>query len=80
MKRTEYYDAHSRLVFLAFKDALAPLMARIAPDWLLNHIEMQRSNSLIDESVTIKLVIKPIGNTRAGNPYADLGTGHRRLK
>lgn len=75
-------DAHSRQVLLAFKAALSPLMANVAPDWLLHHIEMRRSteSDTMDERVEIRLVIKPIGQARFADPDADLLTGHKRLR
>lgn len=75
-------DAHSRQVFMAFKEALSPLMANVAPDWLLHHIEMWRSteSDTMDERVEIRLVIKPIGQARFGDRDADLLTGYKRLR
>ena len=69
----EHNDAYSRAVFLRFKEALAPLMVDIAPDWLLHHIEMERDMDCRDmsERVQIRLVIKPIEVARAmGIPVA----------
>ena len=77
----EYNDAHSRQVFLAFKEALSPLMANVAPDWLLHHIEMRRNTEYdtMHECVEIRLVIKPIGQARFSDNDADLFTGPKRL-
>jgi len=80
MKATEYNDAHSRAVFMAFQAAIAPLMERVAPDWLLHHMEMHRRHEPdMGERVEIRLVIKPIGEARVVDPDGDLRTGHRRL-
>lgn len=78
----EHNDAYSRAVFLRFKEALAPLMVDIAPDWLLHHIEMERDMDCRDmsERVQIRLVIKPIGEARTIHSNADLLTGSRRIE
>jgi hypothetical protein len=77
---TEYKDAHSRAVFKAFEEQLGPLMAKVAPDWLLHHMEIRRGlDREFQERVEIRLVIKPIGEARFGDPDADLLTGHKRL-
>lgn len=79
----EYHDAHSRAVFMAFQEALGPLMERITPDWLLHHMEIRRLNgfdAVADQDrVEIRLVIKPIGSARLSDQDADLMTGHKRL-
>ena len=81
MTWTAHNDAYSRAVFLRFKEALEPLMANVAPDWLLHHIEMMRDLDPRDMSdrVMIRLVIKPIGEARVIHPDADLLTGPKRL-
>ena len=81
MTWTAHNDAYSRAVFLRFRDALGPLMADVAPDWLLHHIEMMRDLDPRDmsERVMIRLVIKPIGEARVIHPDADLLTGPKRL-
>ena len=80
-KWTAYNDAHSRAVFLKFKEALGPTLANVAPDWMLHHIEMMRKTEFdtMDERVEIRLVIKPIGSARFGKPDDDLLTGHKRI-
>ena len=77
----EYYDAHSRAVFKAFEDRLQPLMAEVAPDWILHHMEIQRAtdHSDMSERVVIRLVCKPIGSARLADPDGDLATGPKRL-
>jgi hypothetical protein len=75
----EYNDAYSRAVFQKFKEALEPTLARVAPYWLLHHIEMMRRTEFdaMDERVEIRLVIKPIRKTRFRNSDADLLTSHK---
>lgn len=55
-----------RLVFKRFEDALAPLLAETAPDWLLHHMELRRVRSDRDmqDQVEIRLVLKGIGEVR----------------
>jgi hypothetical protein len=79
-KWTAYNDAHSRAVFLKFKEALEPLLANVAPHWLLHHIQMDRQFRVetMQEEVQIRLVIRPIGEARTVD-NADLLTGHQRL-
>ncbi len=84
MKRgewTAYDDAHSRAVFLKFKEALEPLMATVAPDWLLHHIKMERrvDYDTMGDIVEIRLVIKSIGSARELGGDGDLLTGYKRL-
>lgn len=74
-----YNDAHSRAVFMRFEAALKPLLAQVAPDWLLHHMELRRDIvDYTDERVEIRLVIKPIGSARVADD-SDLSTGPKRL-
>ncbi|WP_162600754.1 hypothetical protein [Paraburkholderia sp. C35] len=67
--RTAYNDVHSRLIFRQFKESLEPLIARVAPDWLLHHIDMERRHTMgMCEEVTIRLVIRPIGDAKFSGP------------
>lgn len=70
MEWKEYNDAQSLALVGAFQDALGPLMANIAPDWLLHHIELARKTNFdtLDECVEIRLVIKPIGTAKLVKP------------
>ena len=76
-----YNDAHSRAVFLKFKEAIGPTLAQVAPDWILHHMELMRHNDFdkMEERVEIRLVIKPIGLARVVDDDSDLMTGHKRL-
>lgn len=57
-------DEPSRMVFKVFEDHLKPLIAQVAPDWLLHHMVMHRTNNplTMGEEVEIRLVIRPIGS------------------
>ncbi len=74
MRYTEYNDTHSRAVFMAFEERLKPLLAQVAPDWLLHHMELQRrvEHDTMDERVEIRLVIKPIGSARFASDRPEL--------
>jgi hypothetical protein len=75
MKRyTEYNDKHSKAVFKAFEERLKPLLADVAPDWLLHHMEIQRrvEHDTMDERVEIRLVIKPIGSAKFASDRPEL--------
>lgn len=65
-----YNDQYSRLVFERFRARLAPLLAEVAPDWVLHHMELQRKSEFgkNDESVVISLVIKPLGSVSEVTP------------
>jgi hypothetical protein len=79
--RTSYADAHARQMVLEFREALGPLMTRVAPDWLLHNIELRReTNYDLGEQVVIRLVIRPIGSVRVVDDGADLNTGFNRLE
>lgn len=78
MSRTAYNDAAARATLMRFEAALKPLMADVAPDWLLHHMEIVRD--LPEEQVRIVLVCKPIGSARLADADADLRTGPRRLQ
>ena len=76
----QYHDAHSRALVLAFREAIKPLLEKVAPDWLLHHIELnRRTEQDFTERVEIRLVIKPIGSANLSHEDADLATGLRRL-
>ncbi len=77
----QYYDAHSRALVLAFREAINPTLEKVAPDWLLHHIELSRRMDEKDFTyrVEIRLVIKPIGSAKLSNEDADLANGPRRL-
>ena len=66
MTYTAYNDAESCAVFRRFEQRLAPLLAEVAPDWLLHHMTLMRDTDHKDmtEQVVIRLVIKPIGSVR----------------
>lgn len=66
MKWTAYNDAHSRALVDAFREAIGPTLAQVAPDWMLNHIELRRDEDFVtnEQRVEIRLVIKPIGQAR----------------
>lgn len=59
-------DHQERMVFKRFEDALAPLLAETAPDWLLHHMELRRVpfDCEMQERVEIRLVLKGIGEVR----------------
>ncbi len=61
-----YNDAASQAVFRAFEERLKPLLAEVAPDWLLHHMEIHRRGDVLmdDERVEIRLVITPIGSAK----------------
>lgn len=82
MTWTPHNDAHSRAVFKAFEDRLRPLMAEVAPDWLLHHLKIARHTDpmTFQEEVEIRLVCRPIGSTRVVDDGFDLHTGHKRLE
>lgn len=80
-KFTAHNDAYSRALYLRFKNALEPLLAQVAPDWLMHHMELVRDQAEfgLDERVEIRIVIKPAGSARVVDDMADLATGLRRL-
>lgn len=73
-------DARARYVFERFKLALEPTMASVCPDWLLHHIELRRVDRDYgyDETVEIRLVLKPVGSARVV-PDPELLTAEKRL-
>lgn len=74
-------DAYSQAVFAKFEGALRPTLAKVAPDWLLHHIKMdRRMDESLNEVVEIRLVIKPIGEVReACGPAGDGDGSSQRL-
>ena len=73
MTYQEYADSHSRALFELFAQRLKPLLAEVAPDWLLHHIELRRRNDeAMEERVEIRLVIKPIGSARFASDTPEL--------
>ena len=77
----EYNDAQARQLVAMFRAALAPLMEKVAPDWLLHHIELIRDvDKDFRERTVIRLVIYPIGEAREVPDAAVLEKGPRRLK
>lgn len=58
--------SQERVVFKRFEEALAPLLAETAPDWLLHHMELRRVpfDQDMQERVEIRLVLKGIGEVR----------------
>ena len=81
MTFTAYNDAYSRAVFKEFEDRLKPLLAQVAPDWLLHHMELQRRRDFdtMDERVEIRLVIKPIGSAKFAPDRPELQAPHLLL-
>jgi hypothetical protein len=81
MSYTEHNDTHSRAVFKAFESRLKPLLADVAPDWLLHHMELQRriEHDTMDERVEIRLVIKPVGSARFASDRPELRAPQRLL-
>jgi hypothetical protein len=78
--KAEYNDAYSRALFMAFKEAIEPLMTQVAPDWLLHHMTLERGRTHdFREEVTIRLVIRPIGDANFSDRDADLSTGPKRI-
>lgn len=55
----------ARAVFKAFEDALKPLLAQVAPDWILHHMELRPETTRdLAEQVSIRIVLRPLGATR----------------
>lgn len=81
MRTDEYNDAASQAVLQAFKAALGPTMARIAPDWMLHHIEMRRRerDETMTQEVEIRLVIRPVGEANWGEDDLDRIDAQQRL-
>jgi hypothetical protein len=81
MTYTAYDDAHSRAVFKEFEDRLKPLLANVAPDWLLHHMELRRRRDFdaMDERVEILLVIKPIGSAKFAPDRPELQAPQLRI-
>jgi hypothetical protein len=74
-------DAHSRAVFRAFEERLRPLLADVAPDWLLHTMELRRGvhPGTMEPECTILLRIRPIGSARCVDPEEHLDATPRRL-
>lgn len=60
------YDPHAQHVFQAFKERIDPLLAEVAPDWLLRDMRLERryNHMHYEEEVVIQLVIRPLGYAR----------------
>lgn len=56
----------ARAVFKAFEDAVKPLLAKTAPDWMLHHMELrpEKTQDFTEQQVSIRLVLRPIGSVR----------------
>lgn len=65
------YDPHAQQVFQAFKDRIDPLLAEVAPDWLLRDMRLERryNHMNYEEEVVIQLVIRPLGSARELHPH-----------
>lgn len=76
-----YNDAAARHMVIRFRERLAPLMAEVAPDWLLHHIELRRDYDRDHrDQVEIRLVIKPIGDARELRAPRELSAGPALLQ
>ena len=57
-----FNDPMSQAVFAAFKQALKPTIAQVAPGWDLHHIKLERRNDFVTgkQEAVIQLVIRPV--------------------
>ncbi len=56
-----------RVVFDAFQERLAPLLAQLCPDWLVHHMEINHHtfpHPEIEREARIVIVLRPLGSTR----------------
>lgn len=82
MTYTVHNDEYSRSIFKAFEEQLKPLLAQVAPDWLLHHMELRRrtEEDTMEERVEIRLVMKPLGSAKFASDRPELRAPHLQLE
>jgi hypothetical protein len=72
-----YHDPHATLMHKRFCDALAPLLAEVAPHHELTHLGFNHDPT--HQRATIVLHLAPIGSVRVVPDVAELPTGNKLL-